>query len=348
MGSDLTRRTVLATAAAAAASAALGRSLTDEAAPKMIKPPMLKPGDLVGMVAPASASVDALDVQKAKQNLERLGLKVLVGKNILSNYGYLAGTDQQRADDFNQMVNLPEVRGIACMRGGYGCCRILPLLDYDAIRQNPKAIWGFSDVTALVNAITQRCRLVTFHGPTPASSWGEFDLDWMRRTLMSGTPAGEIARGPIVIEPTPKTLVPGKARGHLVGGNLTLLSAVAGSPYEPHYDGAILFIEEIGEEPYRVDRMLTHLMLSGATKHIRGLAFGSMKLRISQTASTDPKDFTMLQVLEDRAKAIGVPCCTGFSFGHIADQVTMPIGVRASLDADAQTLTILESAVSAR
>ena len=147
----------------------------------MIKPPMLKEGDLIGMIAPAGASADAIDVQRARENLQRLGFEVLLGKNIPSRHGYLGGTDQQRADDFNQMVNLSTVNGIVCMRGGYGTPRMVELLDYDAFRRNPKVIWGFSDGTGLVNALARKTGVVTFHGSMPASNWGEFDISGFKR-----------------------------------------------------------------------------------------------------------------------------------------------------------------------
>ena len=306
---------------------------------------MLKEGDLIGMIAPAGAATDAIDVQKARENLHRLGFEVLLGKNILSRHGYLGGTDQQRAEDFNQMVKLPEVKGIACMRGGYGTTRMLDLIDYAAFRENPKVVWGFSDITGLINALTRNSNVITFHGPTPASSWGDYDLQGMRKALMSVDPIGPLPAPIASIDPETTTLVPGVVEGRLVGGNLSLLSAVGGSKYAPDYTGAIIFIEEIGEEPYRVDRMLTQLHLEGAFAKAKGIAFGSLKLRSTQTPDDDPLTFTMLQMLQDRATAFGLPSCTGFPFGHIADQVTLPIGVRARLDATNRTLTVVESGV---
>lgn len=298
------------------------------------------------MIAPASASQDAADVQRAKANLEALGFEVLLGKNILGRHGYLAGTDAERAEDFNQMVSLPQVKAIIAMRGGYGTTRMLELLDYEAFRANPKVVHGFSDITGLANALTRKTGVVTFHGPNPASNLGPYDIEGMKRAWLAEAPIGPLPAPAAPLDPVAATLVPGKVRGRLVGGNLSLLSAVAGSAYAPDYDGAIVFIEEIGEDVYRVDRMLTHLMISGAFKRAKGIAFGSLRFRTNQVVEQDPKDFTMLQMLEDRAKAIGLPACTGLPFGHIADQVTLPIGVQAELDANTQTLTILESGVS--
>lgn len=309
-------------------------------------PRALRAGDKVGLIAPASRSVDAADVQRARANIERLGLEVVMGRSILNRHGYFAGTDAERAEDFNVFARLPQIRGIFCTRGGWGTPRILRDLDYEAFKADPKPVIGFSDITGLLNALTRETGVVTFHGPTASSNWGEMDLTYMRRALFEPEALGVFPRPLGNPDPASVTLVPGRAEGRLAGGNLSLLSAVGGSKYFPSLKGAILCIEEIGEEPYRVDRMLNQLWLSGELTGVRGVGFGNMRLRASQTPDDDPEDFTMIDVLKDFAERLGVPACTGLPFGHIADQVTLPIGVRAQLDADQQLLTMVESAVA--
>ncbi|MBL8060007.1 MAG: LD-carboxypeptidase [Chthonomonas sp.] len=313
---------------------------------KAIRPPRLKPGDTVGIVSPAGFTSDPLDIDIVRENLGKLGLKIKVGQNALERYGPLAGTDQQRADDFNRMVNDPSVQGICCLRGGYGTTRILHLVDYASFRAHPKVVWGFSDITGLLNALTKKTGVITFHAPTAASNWGEYDLASMKSIILEadyGTALPDYVGDPV---PEAVTLIPGTAQGRLVGGNLSLLSAVGGSQFAPDTEGAMVFIEEVGEEPYRVDRMLTQLLLAGAFKRAKGIIFGGMRLRSNQAPSADPKDWTMLDVLRDRALAIGLPAFTGFPAGHIADQVVMPIGVRVEMDAVTRTLRLLEPAVS--
>jgi len=303
---------------------------------------MLRVGDRVGMIAPAGASDDALHVQRARANLQSLAFDVLVGRKILSKHLGMGGTDEERASDFNEMVRLPEVKAIFCMSGGYGTTRMLDRIDYDAFRENPKVVIGFSDITGLTNALTAVSRVVTFHGPMPTSGWGPQDIAGLKASLMSSEPLGLLPGTSSRVDPERGTIVPGIAEGELLGGNLCLVSALAGTPQEPDFTGKIVFIEEIGEAPYRVDRMLTQLMNTRTFKKAAGIAFGSLKPRASDRV--DPNE-SMIAVLRDRCEAIGIPAATGFPFGHIRDQVTLPLGARARLDATQQTLTVLQSGV---
>ena len=243
-------------------------SASTQAGPGPLKPMALKEGSTIGIVAPASG-VSSRSVSGAVATLSQLGFNVKTGKHLNKDFGYLAASDEKRAAEFMEFILDPEVDCLMAVRGGYGVMRILPLLDFEVIRANPKIIIGYSDITALVNAVYQKSGLIAFHGPVATSSFDEYTLDSFRRTLMGPpAPAGEFVEseeynGSSFSEARASTIVPGKATGRLVGGNLSLVSDVMGTPYEIDMTGNILFLEEIAEEPYRVDRMLTQLALSG-------------------------------------------------------------------------------------
>jgi muramoyltetrapeptide carboxypeptidase len=319
-----------------------------------VKPKALKRGDTIAIVAPASSATNPEEIVQARANVESIGFKVKMGTHLSDSWGYFAGTDANRASDVNQAFRDPEVSGIFCYTGGYGAGRILDLLDYHTIRQNPKVVIGYSDITALLNAIYARTQLVTFHGPIALSDYKGFEYDNMVRILEDPTPAGKLGEPTIpsgsVPFPAGVTIRSGTARGKLVGGNLTLLSSLAGSPYLPNFKDHLLFIEDIGEEPYRVDRMLNTLRLCGATKGVNGLIFGDFHAREKQPFEKpeDPaRSFDMGQVLQNFADQIGVPAYNGAWFGHIRDKYTLPLGIHAEMDATSRTLTILEAAVTA-
>lgn len=315
--------------------------------PSVLRPPPLCPGDLIGVVAPASPVADPARVEIGVRYLEKNGYRVKVGTHAGSVYGYLAGTDQERAADLHAMAEDPEVRAIFCLRGGYGTTRLLPLLDFELFRRHPKVVAGFSDITALQLALWHRCRLVTFHGPmvavdfggsidplTEQSFWETLHGGSGPRTVMLGS-AGAV-----------KPLRQGRASGTLLGGNLSLLQALAGTPYMPDFSGAIIFIEEVDEEPYRVDRMLTQLEACGIFSRPGGVVAG----QFSDCFPKDPKlPFlsidALLAALADRS---GVPFLTGCQFGHVTSKLTLPVGPQAILDTTDGTLTFPEPAVAAR
>jgi muramoyltetrapeptide carboxypeptidase len=342
------RRRFLLTAAAVGSSAAAGPSRA--AAPSIIKPPALKPGDTVGMVAPASNAYELEDIQLAKDTMEQYGLKVVLGDHIAAQYGYLAGRDEQRAADLNAMFRRPDIRGIVTFAGGYGSCRLLPLLDYEALRQHPKVIVGHSDITSLLLAIHRQTGLVTFHGPSGQTGVGDYATGYWRRAIMTRSPIGLIAppasEGGVERQHRQVTIVPGRVTAPLIGGNLTLVTNLLGTPYEPDTQGKILFLEDVGEEPYRIDRMLTQLWLAGKLQDAAGIALGHF-------TDCNPKDYqpTFFQtlsletVLRDRFGPLGKPTLYNLMFGHLRENATLPIGVAATLDATAKTLTINESAV---
>jgi len=315
----------------------------------ILKPPSLKIGDTIGLVNPASF-ISSQELEEVKQTLKNLGLNYKLGAHILDKYGYLAGQDIDRAADINTMFADPSVKAILTLRGGWGCNRILPLINYQLIRKNPKIIIGYSDITSLLLAIYALSGIVTFHGPVATSTWNQFTVDYVKRILfneeavtMQNSPnTGEnINPNPMQIE----TITPGKARGKLIGGNLSVLSAMVGSAYLPNWQGTILFIEEIGEEVYRVDRMLTQLKLAGILNQITGFIFG-------QCTKCDPEkpdqSLTLIQVLQDHIQPLKIPAWYGAAIGHIPNKFTLPIGVEVEIDANNGSIQMLESATESK
>lgn len=313
-----------------------------------VKPPRLAQGSTVGLINPAGATFEAVDVEIVRETLEALGLKSIVGDHVLDRYGYLAGTDSDRARDVNRMFQDSSVDAVLAVRGGWGCNRILPLLDYEAIGEHPKPLIGYSDITSLLVAVFARTGLVTFHGPDGISTWNAFTVDWFRRILFDGeavlleNPRAKgdnlaLTRGRV------QTIAPGVARGTLVGGNLSVLSAMMGSSYLPAWERSILFLEDVEEEIYRVDRMLTQLKLAGVLERVRGVIFG-------QCTRCGPGEgfgsLTLEEVFRDHIAPLGIPAWSGAMIGHIADKFTVPVGVEAEIDASAGTIRLLEPAVA--
>lgn len=311
-----------------------------------LKPPRLKVGDTVGLINPASP-IEPKDIEQVTKTLTGLGLKVKLGTHIFDRYGYLAGTDANRAADVNTMFTDSSVQAILALRGGWGCNRILPLLNYNRYRTSPKILMGYSDITALLLAIYARSGIVTFHGAVGTSTWNPFTVDYVRRILLNGEAVtlqnsrpnrDNLTTTPILVE----TITPGKARGKLVGGNLSVITAMVGSIYLPSWQQSILFVEEIGEDPYRVDRMLTQLKLAGILPQIAGFIFG-------QCTNCVPKDqedsLTLAQVLRDHIQPLGIPAWYGSMIGHIKDKFTVPVGVDVEINANQGTIHLLESAV---
>ena len=314
----------------------------------IIKPPRIKDGDTVGLINPAGITFNPDDISFVKETLEALGLKAKVGKHALDRYGYLAGTDTARADDVNGMFRDKEVNAILCIRGGWGCNRILPLLDYDLIAKNPKALIGYSDITSLLLAIHARTGLITFHGPVGTSTWNAFSLEYFKKILFGGekvtmqnpnTTGDNLAQAKDRVE----TVTPGKAKGKLLGGNLTVLTTMIGSEYLPAWKNGILFVEDDNEQVYRVDRMLTQLKLAGVLKQLSGFVFGKCT---KCDAGEGYGSLTMEEVLNDHIKPLGIPAWYGAMIGHIENKFTVPVGCEAEIDADAGTIRMLESAVA--
>jgi muramoyltetrapeptide carboxypeptidase len=342
----LSRRTLIQAAVAAllVPSAALSAPL-----PPRRKPPRLRQGDTVGLVEPAYFTADAFDLEQVMATIRAMGLVPRPAPHLLNRYGYLAGRDEERAGDLNAMFADPGVRAIFAVRGGWGCARVLPHLDFNLIRANPKLLIGFSDITALHLALAARTDCPSIHGPTAASAWGRLSWDSFRRLVFDAeTPTWRTPedtddrlaqRNPI------RTFRPGRASGPLLGGNLTILSSLVGTPYLPSFDGAILFIEDTDEAQYRIDRMLTQLELAGILGRVAGVVFGQCTDCVARNSSSIG-GFTLSEILDQHLTPLGVPAFQGALFGHIENQFSIPVGVRAEIDAAAGTIRMLEPVVA--
>lgn len=312
-------------------------------------PARLKQGDTIGLVSPSGATDDPFNLQLTREVFEAMGFKVKAGKHFGSRYGHLAGADAERAGDINAMFADKSVKAIVCVRGGSGAARLLPLLDYGVIRRNPKILLGYSDITALHSAIAAKTGLVTFHGPIGAASWNKFNVDQFKRVFVDGelmTFQNKVDLGDEIVQRTNRiqTLTSGKVSGELVGGNLTVLAALAGSPYLPSFKDKILFLEDVEEAPYRMDRMFSTLKLSGVLDQIGGFVFGDCA---RCTPGHGYGSLTLSQVLDDHIKSLKIPAYTGAMIGHIREQFIVPVGGKVELDADAGTLRMLEPVLTA-
>jgi len=313
------------------------------------KPHRVKPGDTVGFISPASPPYYVYNpdtyIQHVIDTMAVFGLKVKFGKHCFEEYGYLAGNDTDRASDIMEMFSDPSVSFIVANRGGWGCNRIIDMLDYSVIKANPKPIMGYSDLTGLMNAISTKTGMVTFHGPMGLDTWWGGDHKWngeyVKDVIMS---AKAVHYSNLPLYGT-RTITPGKARGKLIGGNLSVFAAMIGSEYllKQHTQGAILFLEDVDEAPYRIDRMLTQLHLAGFLHDIAGFVFGICS---NCVPSNKNESLSLDQVLDQKVKHLGVPAFSGAMFGHdIEAQFTLPVGIEVSIDATAGTITMLESAV---
>ena len=313
------------------------------------KPPRLRPGDVVGLIEPAGFTDDQFDLQLVVDAIKAMGLVPKPAPHLAARYGYLAGRDDARAADLNAMYADKDVRAVFAVRGGWGSARILPHLDWDVIRANPKLLIGFSDITALHMAFAARANFITMHGPNAASSWGELSWNAFRNVAFDGgTPVYKNPEGSedrlVQRNGRTRTLRPGKAQGRLLGGNLTVLTALMGTPYLPSFDGAILFLEDVDEAEYRIDRMLTQLALGGVLRRVAGVVFG--QCTSCRASGPSYSGFTLSEVLQQHLAPLGVPAFQGAMFGHVANQFSLPVGARAEIDADSGTIRLLEPAVA--
>lgn len=304
-----------------------------------MKAKRLTAGDTIGIVAPASPS-DSSKAGKAIKYLTDMGYRVKAGKSVCSSRGYLAGADELRAEDINSMFEDDKIKAIFCLRGGYGSQRLLDLIDYRIIRNNPKIFMGFSDITALLNSIYQECKLITFHGPMGGDFAGGLNKATkaaLKKALENADPIGEVPNPEI-----PEVVSEGRAKGALVGGNLSIISASLGTPYEIDTKDKILLLEDVNEEPYSIDKMLNQLRLAGKFKAAAGIVLGDW----GKTEPEEPdKSLSLEEVFEDMFKNIGKPVLKGFKIGHCKPNLTVPIGAEAMLDTFAGSLCILEPAV---
>jgi muramoyltetrapeptide carboxypeptidase len=361
----MSRRTFLATSLAASAAGLIPSALQAQSSskpassskskkkssskkPKLLKPKALQAGMTVGLAFPAGWT-KMEDVEKGKMYLESLGFRVVLGENAGKAHGYLAAPDKDRAAEFMKLIEQKDVDAVICARGGYGIMRMLPVLDFDSIRRNTKLICGYSDITALINSIYQHSGLVTFHGPGAVAAWDEYtQRNFTALAFADAVKQRSDAKSKLLFEApltglSTTTVTEGKATGRLVGGNLTLISFLHGTPFEIDMKGAILFFEDVTEEPYRIDRMITQLLLAGKLQQCAGIAIGNF----TKCEASDPEhSFTIADLLKERLGDLKIPMVTGLQFGHISSKLTYPVGVQVELDATAGTLTLLEEAVT--
>ena len=314
---------------------------------KLHKPPRLRAGMNIGLIAPAS-SFTPEKMAAARANLTLLGLNIKESPNLNARNGYLAGTDEERLADLYWAFENPEIDAVWCIRGGYGCSRLLPMIDFSRIAKHPKVFIGYSDITALHLAIGQQTGLVTFHGPVAASEFPENTLRHFRSVLMEPVAGYKVTIPGAAELPSedlyqPFVITPGKAGGKLTGGNLTLLAALVGTSFAPSYKGKLVFIEDVGEQPYRLDRMLTQMLQGSDLGKAAGIALGVFA---DCRAKGDGPSQTVAETLRDRFGGLGIPVVYGLPFGHVAHQMTFPYGMEAVLDATEGSLTFMEVAVT--
>lgn len=319
----------------------------------MIKPKKLKIGDKVAVIAPSSAT-DLKSVENGEAKIKALGLNPVMFPTCYKNYGHLAASDEERAQDVNDAFKDESIKGIICLRGGYGTPRILDLLDYEMIASNPKVFVGFSDITALHTVFNQICNMITFHGPMATSSFAKvknnkvefehYSCESLVKNIFTHEPIG-LFNNPGNEEL--KSLCSGKAEGLLAGGNLSLLTAALGSKYEIDTKGKILFIEEVGEPVYKIDRMLTSLALAGKFEDCSGIILGTfVNCEREKKAYAGGLDLTLNEVVENTLVKYNRPIIYNLKAGHNFPQPTMALGARIAIDADLKQVTFLESGVS--
>ena len=309
----------------------------------IIKPKALQKGDTIGLISPGMRLADRKRYDEIGDQINNMGYKVKEGPNARNTNGYLAGTDKERVSDLHAMFADDSVDAILPFRGGWGCNRLLPLIDFDLIQDNPKILVGFSDITTLLLSIYARTGLITFHGPVGKSDWTDFTVKNFRDVLHGATSyTFTIAEDQLCDDcDTLSVVTPGKAKGRLLGGNLTVLAAMMGSDYLPQWENSILFIEDVGEAVYRIDRMLTQLKLNGILDKVSGFVLG-------QCSGCDPSNSysqSMEDILDDHIKPLQVPAFSGAMIGHIKNMTTLPVGLPVSINAQKGTMSLNESAV---
>lgn len=312
----------------------------------ILKPERLCPGDTVGLIAPASPPADPKAIDRAAEALERYGFKPKLAKNVRARHGFIAGTDRERAADVMAMFADKKVKAIFCLRGGYGCTRILDRLDLAIIRRNPKIFAGYSDITALHNLFGSKLGMISFHSPMWNGALAdpkvpEFTRASFLKSVTTAEPPGSIRAG---YKKKVTILRGGMAEGRLVGGNLTLICSTLGTPFAPSFKNKILFIEDISERPYRLDRLFTQLRSAGVLAQVAGVAVG---VNADCDEKNPPKGFQQngADVVREQLEKLRVPVVIGLPFGHVDLNATIPVNAKARLDGQSGDLIITEAAV---
>jgi muramoyltetrapeptide carboxypeptidase len=352
-----TRRSFLHLTVASAAALSCGSALSTtgrrkssgipDAALPIVKPRALRPGDTVGLIAPASYTFDLWRLDDAAARVDALGLKPKFGKYVRGRRGFLSGSDDERLEDLHAMFSDADVAAVFALQGGYGTPRLLDRIDYGLIRRNPKILLGYSDITGLHVAIGRKAGLVTFHGPNMVGTLPPRTLELLKKALFVPEPLGSVTNPEeqdiLNVEFPLRTVAAGVARGRMVGGNLTLVTATMGTPYEIDTRGRILLLEDTGEAPYRIDRMLVQLKLAGKLQEAAGIVFGTCS-DCTPSRSSFELTLSLSEVLTEILGPLGKPVLVGLLFGHTKEKSIIPFLVEAELDAGARRLTILESA----
>ena len=308
----------------------------------LIKPKKLQKGDTIGLISPGFILPDRNKYDKIIKQIKKLGYNVKEGPNARNKYGYLAGTDNERAADLNAMFADNSVDAIMPFRGGWGCNRILPLINFNSIRNNPKILVGFSDITTLLLSIYAKTGLVTFHGPVGKSEWTSYTKRYFEQVLAGEQRSFTLPNKEVCKDCDELAVInPGKATGSLLGGNLSVLSAMMGSDYLPDWNNSILFLEDVGEDVYRIDRMLTQLKLNGVLEKISGFIFG----QCTSCEMASSSGLSLQQVFDDHIKPFGVPAFSGAMIGHIDNMITLPVGLPVEMSAQDGIIELQENAV---
>ena len=347
------RRNFLAGVGASCALPFLRPSVFGErqsSATTLIRPKALNPGDTIGLITPATEVPDPDRLALAERTVGYFKLRMKRGKNVGKRFGTYRESVAARLDDLHAMFRDPEVKAIFCIRGGYASAHLLDSIDYDLIRRHPKIFIGYSDITAMHLAINKNSRLVTFHGPIVLSRFTDYTQQHFRKAVFETAPIGKVTNPVDANELRPahplRTIRPGTASGQLIGGNLSLISTTLGTPYEIDTRGRILFLEDVEEQAYSVDRMLTQLRLAGKLEQAAGVIWGECQdcgPRAYQPSAVLP--FSLGEVVDNILGELKVPVLSGLTIGHTNDQLTLPLGVMATLDAGSGTLEITEAGV---
>lgn len=311
--------------------------------PRRTLPAGLKPGSTVAITAPASPA-SIYEIRNGRKFFQNMGCKVIIGDTIAAQkneHRYLSAPDKERADEFMSFITDKDVNAIVCARGGYGSMRILQYLDFDIIRSNPKIVLGFSDITALLNAIYRKTGIITYHGPVASMDFESFTGNSLKSVLFDN----KLNLQNHVSDSTAITVNPGIASGELVGGNLTILTSMLGTEYEIDTSGKILFLEDVSEHAYQIDRMITQLLLAGKIQSASAVIFGKFQNLNIRRPFFPNRGYSILEVITQLIKPTMVPCLIGFPFGHISSKVTLPIGINAETNTEKKVLKFTENTV---